>query len=89
MTILSWLSVKPIMCRMMPQSFARVQKRMGSQPPQEKAAPIRWRGFFVRTANLNLTELRSFCPGFNLAEGLMVIALRCRQLIPIFGATAF
>jgi hypothetical protein len=44
---------------------------------------------FVRTTNLNLTEpLRSLCPGFNLAEGLVVIALRS-QLVPIFGATAF
>jgi hypothetical protein len=63
-------------------------KKCGYNRHKKKAAPIRGRGF-VRTANLNLTEpLRSFCPGFNLAEGPVVIALRS-QLVPIFGATAF
>jgi hypothetical protein len=65
-----------------------VQKKW-LQPPQEKSRANLWARLFVRTANLNLTEpLRSFCPGFNLAEGPVVIALRS-QLVPIFGATAF
>lgn len=38
---------------------------------------------------LNLTEpLRSFCPSFSLAEGLVVIASH-RRLVPIFGAPPF
>ena len=87
-TILSWISVRPIMGRMMPQSFARC-KKMWLQPPQEKSRANSGARLFVRTTNLNLTEpLRSFCPGFNLAEGPVVIALRS-QLVPIFGATAF
>jgi hypothetical protein len=61
---------------------------MWLEPPQKK--PRQFRGAaFVRTTNLNLTEpLRSFRPGFNLAEGPVVIALRS-QLVPIIGATAF
>ena len=43
-TILSWILVRPIMGRMMPQLFARC-KKMWLQPPQKKAAPIRGRGF--------------------------------------------
>jgi hypothetical protein len=59
------------------------------QPPQEKSRPNSVARLFVRTTNLNLTEpLRSFRPGFNLAEGPVVIALRS-QLVPIIGATAF
>ena len=43
---------------------------------------VTWARLFVRTTNLNLTEpLCSFCPGFNLAEGPVVIALRS-QLAP-------
>jgi hypothetical protein len=66
-----------------------VQKRMCLQPPQEKSRANSVARLFVRTTNLNLTEpLRSFRPGFNLAEGPVVIALRS-QLVPIIGATAF
>jgi hypothetical protein len=57
--------------------------------PQEKSRANSGARLFVRTTNLNLTEpFRSFCPGFNLAEGPVVIALRS-QLVPIIGATAF
>jgi hypothetical protein len=40
MTILSWLSVKPIMCRMMPQSFARCKKECVYYRRKKKAAPV-------------------------------------------------
>jgi hypothetical protein len=45
MTILSWLSAKPIMCWMMPQSVARCKKECVYNRRKKKAAPIRWRGF--------------------------------------------
>jgi hypothetical protein len=74
------------MDRMMPQSVEKknvVTTTARKKPRQFGGAAFCW------TTNLNLTEpLRSFCPGFNLAEGPVVIALRS-QLVPIFGATAF
>jgi hypothetical protein len=59
--------------------------------PSNKEKPRQFWGaaFWFERRRLNLTEpLRSFCPSFSLAEGLVVIASH-RQLVPIIGATPF